>query len=143
MCSYCRYGTLHLPAEFFNERGTMSLTTLLVFISLYTEMSSSLPKTSYVKHIDLWYMFSLTYLSLIITIHLATCTMALSNRMSKGAASAPKRRIRSITVVPGGPCGSQHEPKNCSTWDINILKISRVVFAVIAATFDIYYFMKV
>ncbi|XP_042882576.1 gamma-aminobutyric acid receptor subunit beta-like, partial [Penaeus japonicus] len=48
------YGTLFLPTEFFSERGTMSLTTLLVFISLYTETSSTLPSTSYLKRIDLW-----------------------------------------------------------------------------------------
>ncbi|KAG7165169.1 putative Gaba-gated chloride channel-like [Homarus americanus] len=34
--------------------------------------SSSLPSTHYIKHIDVWFVFSLTYLSLIIIVHLAT-----------------------------------------------------------------------
>ncbi|XP_050699530.1 uncharacterized protein LOC126986985 isoform X4 [Eriocheir sinensis] len=66
------YGTLLLPVESFNERGTMSLTTLLVFISLYTETSNSLPSTAYLKYIDVWFVFSITYLSVIIIVHLAT-----------------------------------------------------------------------
>lgn len=72
MDSHVRYGTLLLPVESFNERGTMSLTTLLVFISLYTETSNSLPSTAYLKYIDVWFVFSITYLSIIIIVHLAT-----------------------------------------------------------------------
>lgn len=53
----------------------MSLTTLLVFISLYTETSGSLPSTAYLKLIDVWFVFSITYLTLIICVHLATFTI--------------------------------------------------------------------
>ncbi|KAK3892732.1 hypothetical protein Pcinc_003422 [Petrolisthes cinctipes] len=69
------YGTLLLPIEYYNERGTMSLTTLLVFISLYTETSGSLPSTAYLKLIDVWFVFSITFLTLIICVHLATFTI--------------------------------------------------------------------
>ncbi|KAK3863709.1 hypothetical protein Pcinc_030547 [Petrolisthes cinctipes] len=67
------YGTLFLPAERFPERGGMSLTTLLVLISLYTDASAALPNTSYIKLIDIWFVFSISFLSLIIAVHLATC----------------------------------------------------------------------
>ena len=67
------YGTLRIPAANFQDRGTMSLTTLLVLISLYTETLNSLPITSYVKIIDIWFIFSITFLSLIIGTHLLTC----------------------------------------------------------------------
>ncbi|XP_071530483.1 uncharacterized protein [Panulirus ornatus] len=66
------YGTLYIPAESFTDRGTMSLTTLLVLVSLYTESLSSLPTTAYNKHIDLWYLFIIVYVSLIIAVHLVT-----------------------------------------------------------------------
>ncbi|XP_063859545.1 uncharacterized protein LOC135100504 isoform X1 [Scylla paramamosain] len=137
------YGTLHLPADLFNERGTMSLTTLLLFISLYTQTSSSLPKTSYMKYIDEWYVFSLSYLSLIIAIHMVTCSTALSTSMSEGAASVLKPRGLSIAVVPGGSGGGQCEVKMSLISDVNILKISRIAFAAIAAIFMLYYFTKV
>ncbi|KAK8385781.1 hypothetical protein O3P69_016509 [Scylla paramamosain] len=137
------YGTLHLPADFFNERGTMSLTTLLVFISLYTQMSASLPKTSYMKHIDMWYVFSLSYLSLIITIHLATCSTALSTRVKKVAPSPPCSRPLGMAVVSDTLSGSSDCPNTSSTWDVLILKISRVAFAVTAVMFAFYYFINV
>ncbi|RXG65578.1 Gamma-aminobutyric acid receptor subunit beta, partial [Armadillidium vulgare] len=66
------YGTLLLPVEAFPERGSMSLTTLLVLISLYAESSSALPKTTYLKSIDEWFVFCISYLWLVIAIHLAT-----------------------------------------------------------------------
>ncbi|KAK3894787.1 hypothetical protein Pcinc_001509 [Petrolisthes cinctipes] len=67
------YGTLFLPVESFPERGGMSLTTLLVLISLYTETASTLPKTPYLKLINIWFVFNIVYLSLIITTHLVAC----------------------------------------------------------------------
>lgn len=72
------YGTLFIPVESFSERGTMSLTTLLVLVSLYTETLSSLPVTSYNKKIEKWYILLIIYVSLIITLHLA-----LSNTSSQ------------------------------------------------------------
>ncbi|XP_069973903.1 pH-sensitive chloride channel 2-like [Penaeus vannamei] len=89
------YGTLFLPAEFFSERGAMSLTTLLVFISLYTETSSTLPSTSYIKRIDIWFVFSIVYLTLIIMLHLVTCTSALV-----AASSSPSSLFSRPLVSP-------------------------------------------
>ncbi|KAK3894269.1 hypothetical protein Pcinc_001963 [Petrolisthes cinctipes] len=68
------YGTLLLPLDNFNERGTMSLTTLLVFISLYAQTTASLPRTAYLKRIDLWYVFCIAFLTLVIFTNLATST---------------------------------------------------------------------
>lgn len=133
-----RYGTLHLPAEFFNERGTMSLTTLLAFFSLYTQTSSSLPKTSYAKNIDVWYLFSLCYLSLIITVHIATCATALSGTR-KDSVSTPM--IRSWFVVGTRGCDSK-QLRTSVNRDIVILKISRVAFALVAIIFYFIYFVS-
>ncbi|KAK3883367.1 hypothetical protein Pcinc_012305 [Petrolisthes cinctipes] len=69
-----QYGTLLLPLDNFNERGTMSLTTLLVFISLYAQTTASLPRTAYMKRIDLWYVFCIAFLTLVIFTNLATST---------------------------------------------------------------------
>lgn len=66
------YGTLFLPVEPFNDRGTISLTTLLVLVALYTDSASSLPSISYNSHIDIWYIFSMVFLALIVATHLLT-----------------------------------------------------------------------
>ena len=73
------FRTLSIPASNFQDRGTMSLTTLLVLISLYTETLTALPITSYIKLIDVWFIFSITFLSLIISIHLFTCDVITSD----------------------------------------------------------------
>ena len=66
------YGTLFIPAFDFQDRGTMSLTTLLVLISLYTDTMNTLPVTSYVKLLDIWFLFSVAYISMIVMAHLFT-----------------------------------------------------------------------
>ena len=66
------YGTLFLPVEPFNDRGTMSLTTLLVLVALYTDSLDTLPTIPYNTHMDIWYIFSIVFLGFIIATHLYT-----------------------------------------------------------------------
>ena len=66
------YGTMFIRYDNFQDRGSMSLTTLLVLISLYSETITLLPVTSYIKFIKIWYLFSISYLSGIIAVHLIT-----------------------------------------------------------------------
>ncbi|CAL4087055.1 unnamed protein product, partial [Meganyctiphanes norvegica] len=66
------FATLLINAQNFSDRGSMSLTTLLVLIALYVETLSSLPRTPYLKSLDVWFGFSVTFLTLIIAVHVAT-----------------------------------------------------------------------
>lgn len=66
------YGTLWIPVSNFQDRGTMSLTTLLVLIAFYSDVLSQLPITAYLKLLDIWFIFSIAYLSIIIFFHLIT-----------------------------------------------------------------------
>ena len=66
------YFTLYLHPDDFQVRGAMSLTTLLVLILLYSDALDDLPVTSYLKFLDIWYIFSIAFLSSIIAVHLAT-----------------------------------------------------------------------
>lgn len=115
------YGTLFLPVERFPERGTMSLTTLLVFISLYTDVSSSLPSTSYVKHIDVWFVYNIVFLSLIIATHLLACG--------------------SIHGAEVGPWLTSKDSTGCEKRDNLILKVTRGAFGVATLLFLIFYFI--
>ena len=51
------YSTLFIPISYFNERFMGAVTSLLVIATLFSSISSDLPKTSYVKLIDIWFLW--------------------------------------------------------------------------------------
>ena len=50
------YLTFWFPLDDFNDRIMVSLTSLLVLASLFAQTSSGLPRTSYLKLIDIWFV---------------------------------------------------------------------------------------
>ena len=122
------YGTLTLNPDNFQDRGTMSLTTLLVLISLYTDTSVALPKTPYIKLIDIWYIFSISFISLIITVHLLT-----SNNLSE------VKSISSSKVSPKYTKNSFFKTVGAIT-NRKVLNICKVIFAVVYGIFIFIFF---
>lgn len=108
----------------------MSLTTLLVLISLYTETASTLPKTPYLKFIDVWFVFSIVYLSLIITTHLVTC------RKPRDAT----HRIRKVTIFMQ-LMNEGEEEKGRLLGLALILKVAQYTFGLVKVIFLVAYFM--
>lgn len=53
----------------FQNRIMVSLTSLLVLSTLFSQVSSSLPKTSYLKLVDIWFLISMFYCFSIIINH--------------------------------------------------------------------------
>ncbi|XP_064117700.1 uncharacterized protein LOC135223125 [Macrobrachium nipponense] len=51
------YSTFYFPLEDFTNRIMVSLTSLLVLASLFSQIASGLPKTAYMKLIDVWFIF--------------------------------------------------------------------------------------
>ncbi|CAL4103971.1 unnamed protein product, partial [Meganyctiphanes norvegica] len=51
------YSTFYFNLNDFQDRVMVSITGLLVLTGLFTQTSSSVPKTAYLKLIDIWYMF--------------------------------------------------------------------------------------
>ena len=51
------YFTLFIRVDSFNERIMVSITTLLVLVSLLGSINADLPKTSYYKYIDIWFLW--------------------------------------------------------------------------------------
>lgn len=132
------YGTLYLPVEPFNDRGTMSLTTLLVLVALYTDSLDELPGTSYNTHSDIWYIFAMVYLGFIIATHLVTASnnihqnppFSLSHLHHRTYPLSQQQRHPSLHKVrrfclPLLPC--------------NILWYSRIIFAVVFVVFVLVY----
>lgn len=129
-----------MPVDRFSERGTMSLTTLLVLISLYTETSSSLPSTAYLKHIDVWFVFNICFLTLIIGIHLATCSSVSEGTGSDHQSTGP-------LFLPHSPARDRDESSKLSrkhrralTDPAFVLGVSRIVCAIISVAFSVVYF---
>ncbi|XP_037803970.1 probable ligand-gated ion channel 46 [Penaeus monodon] len=50
------YVTLYFDINDFNDRIMVSLTSLLVLVTFFTDTSQSIPKTAYFKLIDVWFM---------------------------------------------------------------------------------------
>ena len=53
----------------FQNRIMVSLTSLLVLSTLFSQVSSNLPKTSYLKLVDIWFIISIFYCFSIILTH--------------------------------------------------------------------------
>ncbi|XP_042240456.1 gamma-aminobutyric acid receptor subunit beta-like [Homarus americanus] len=56
------WSTLFIKLEALNVRAIMSLTTLLVLYTLFSNLSSSLPTTAEIKLIDIWFFFIISLL---------------------------------------------------------------------------------
>ncbi|XP_047490968.1 glycine receptor subunit alpha-1-like [Penaeus chinensis] len=62
------YLTLLFDMDDFMDRIMVSLTSLLVLASLFSQTSQSIPKTAYLKLIDVWYICVITVDFLIIVV---------------------------------------------------------------------------
>nr|XP_027229707.1 glycine receptor subunit alpha-4-like [Penaeus vannamei] len=63
------YVTLFFRPSIFEVRVMTALTSLLVLATLFTQVSASLPKTSYFKMVDIWLLFCIVLIFLIILFH--------------------------------------------------------------------------
>ncbi|XP_071530482.1 uncharacterized protein [Panulirus ornatus] len=126
------YGTLYIPARSFSYRGNLSVMTILVLVSLYTKSLSTLPTTPYNKLIDLWYLFAIIYVSLIIATHLATSRTA-SLCQDPPVMTLLKEKLESPArhqLCRGGTSSA-------------ILVLARVVFALILTGFCIIFLCSI
>ncbi|XP_076058520.1 uncharacterized protein LOC143035535 [Oratosquilla oratoria] len=63
------YVTLFFRPTIFEVRVMTALTALLVLATLFTQVSTSLPKTSYFKMVDIWLLFCIILIFIIIIWH--------------------------------------------------------------------------
>ncbi|KAG0716079.1 Neuronal pentraxin-1 [Chionoecetes opilio] len=122
------YGTLFLPVEPFNDRGTMSLTALLVLVALYTDSLDILPTIPYNTHTDVWYIFSIAFLGFIIATHLYTSTDP-GNHF--GLNDKGIRNPRLAWSVQSKPLPTTRAAR--------VLRYARLVFAMTSVLFLIFY----
>ena len=60
---------LYIQAADFEAMMTVNVTLLLVLTTLFISFSSALPRTSYIKMIDVWLLFNLLVPFALIIIH--------------------------------------------------------------------------
>ena len=63
------YATNYFKEFFFEAVITVNLTSMLVLSTMFISISNSLPKTSYMKMVDVWLLFNLLYPFLVVLLH--------------------------------------------------------------------------
>ncbi|XP_063865337.1 uncharacterized protein LOC135103173 [Scylla paramamosain] len=66
------YTTLFVRLQLLQVRAIMTLTTLLVLYTLFSQVSAKLPDTAYIKMVDMWFFFCIFVIFAIIVVHLLT-----------------------------------------------------------------------
>ena len=55
------FATNYFPEVSFEANVTVNLSTLLILITMFVNISGSLPKTTYIKYVDIWFIFSIMF----------------------------------------------------------------------------------
>ncbi|XP_053641290.2 uncharacterized protein [Cherax quadricarinatus] len=93
------YLSLIFRRDDFETRVASALTVLLVLASLFTQTSTSLPKTSYFKMVDVWLLFSISLIFFVIVFHIVI-DMAYEGKLvgSSSNTSPHPTKITSLSV---------------------------------------------
>ncbi|ROT73560.1 Ligand-gated ion channel 50 [Penaeus vannamei] len=82
------YLTFFFPLDDFSNRITVSLTSLLVLSALFSQVASGLPKTAYLKLIDIWFLFCImtdfTMMALLVFINNLVADAVAPNKTTPG-----------------------------------------------------------
>lgn len=95
------YVSLFFRPHIFEVRVMTTLTSLLVMATLFTQVSSSLPKTSYFKMVDVWLLFCIVISFLIIIFH-AIIDNSLDDSIP-GVVSSPLPVLTKVKPVTESP----------------------------------------
>ena len=114
------YATLFIDIDDFDNRFQGSTTTMLVLAALLNSITSSLPKTSYLKLIDIWFFWhTLAIFSLIIFhIILAKIGKNISYRVYKEDKPVIQNGFEDLPIEQKDPLDDNTEVSNGSNHDI-------------------------
>ena len=119
------YFTHFISTDNFSDRFIGTVTALLVLVALLSSVNGDLPKTSYFKYIDCWFLWYITTILLIILFHI------FLNRTENTKASIfISMMFRQKNQV------DELEPN----LRIKINKLSMICFALTTILFDAIYF---
>nr|XP_027223142.1 ligand-gated ion channel 50-like [Penaeus vannamei] len=138
------YLTLLFDLADFQDRIMVSLTSLLVLASLFSQTSQSIPKTAYLKHIDVWYivLISLDFFIIVVLVvienlrlyseeddRVFTMTGASGDKMAAAGGKGEKGgKLRMATV-------------SYRALSLRLNRASVVVFPIVSTLFVLAFFM--
>ena len=80
MMNMINQATMYIDRErFFETIMTTNITCMTVLASLYILFSSVVPQTSYIKSVDIWFLFNLIYPFCLILLHILIQKLKLEN----------------------------------------------------------------
>ncbi|XP_071533010.1 uncharacterized protein [Panulirus ornatus] len=81
------YLTFYFPIDDFSDRIMVSLTALLVEAAFFTQTSQSIPQTAYLKLVDIWFVFCIVSLFVIML-----CLVTINTLEENAQPSVPEER---------------------------------------------------
>ena len=73
---------------------TVNLTSMLVLTTMFINVSNNLPKTSYMKMIDVWLLFNLLYPFLVVLLHTYMDTLINQEETGLNNADLDDKKVR-------------------------------------------------
>ena len=121
------YFTLFIDIENFSDRFIGTVTALLVLVALLSSVNGDLPKTSYFKFIDMWFLWYITSILLIILFHI------FLNNISGSEVRPLTAKNECWQTTPG-------KQENRSGNRVKVNRIGAVMFAITMVLFNGTYF---
>ena len=122
---YVAYFTHSIEVENFSDRFIGTVTALLVLVALLPSVNSDLPKTSYFKFIDCWFLWYISMILCIILFHI------FLNRVPNG---------KSQSFNSAAFKDKENKLKNNVNSKERINSLGIIIFAVTTILFDVIYF---
>lgn len=92
------HSTLYFKPFFFEAQVSVNLTVMLVLTTMFVSVSNELPRTSYIKMVDIWLVFNLLIPFVEVLLH--TYKVASSLTLTPARTTCRPRTGRSTTTAP-------------------------------------------
>lgn len=132
------YVSLFFRPHIFEVRVMTTLTALLVMATLFTQVSASLPKTSYFKMVDLWLLFCIVMSFMVIIFH-TIIDNSLGDEISGVADDSSLIKVKPFSSTPNTPPPMLRSYKKISTTTSGYIAIARYSICILFALFNLIY----
>ncbi|XP_071542888.1 uncharacterized protein [Panulirus ornatus] len=134
------YVSLFFRPHIFEVRVMTTLTSLLVMATLFTQVSASLPKTSYFKMVDVWLLFCIVMSFLIIIFH-AIIDNSLGDAIPGLAPSSFPAPVQVLPLSPGSSSSTKNYQSHAriNSFTRRLINISRLSLMVLVFLFNLIY----
>ena len=130
------YSTLFINIEHSSDRLMVTVTSLLVFAALLDSINQDLPKTSYIKYVDMWFVMHITGIFIMIIYHIILDSISNGTNHYHG--------IRIVNAVAPIAVEDRKEKKGSikRLTKENINKVATIIIPFIYTCFYAIYFYK-